>query len=230
MSSVLRRTLRRLGGQAGMTLTEVLVTVAIIGLVVPASITFVFSMQRNERRVSESTEQEHQARLAIETFSRSLREAGYAEGFSYDSSSIFYSASPNQVSFYSDPNGDGIEERVTYRLDTTARVVQRDLVVPNCTVTPCSYISGATTTTRPILDDVRNADMAACGSPTPVNLFHYYSVDRGTGVHTEITGSATDQLVDIAFVQMTVVTDITPNQSPTCHTLSTGVTLRNWRG
>lgn len=230
MPSLLRRALRRLTHEAGFTLTELMVTVAILGLVAPAAMTFVFSMQRSERKVAEATEQEHQARLAIESFARSLREAGYAEGLTYDSSSIFYAASENSVSFYADPDTDGVMERLTYRLDATEATIERDKVEPNCSLTPCNYTTGATTTTRMMIDDVRNAEMSACGGTEPVKLFRYYKVDRGSGAHTELAGSTTDELVDIAYVKISVVTDETPGESPNCHTLSTGVSLRNWRG
>jgi type II secretory pathway component PulJ len=214
-----------------MTLAEVLVATAILGLVAPAAMTFIFSMQRSERKVAESTQQEHASRLAVESLARSLREAGYAEGLSYDSSSIFFSAYPDSVTFYSDPDGDGTNERITYRLVPDEVVIKRDLVEPNCSVFPCSYSSGATTTTRVAVEYVRNGDMSACGQPgTTKPLFEYYKVVPGEEEPEKIEGSALDQLVDINHVEMTVVTDVTPGESPNCHSLGTGVSLRNWRG
>jgi type II secretory pathway pseudopilin PulG len=227
-----RRFLGRLKHEAGITVIEMVVAVAILGLVAPAAMTFVFSMQRNERRVSEATAQEHEARLAVESLSRSLREAGYPEGLSYDSSSIFLTAANDAVTFYSDPDSDSVMERITYRLVPSTSLIERVTVEPDCSVSPCSYATGATSSTRTAVSNVRNGDMSACGSApgTIEKLFRFYTVDRGSGVRTEISSFVADRLVDVSYVQATVVTDITPGQSPICHRLTTGVTLRNWRG
>ena len=90
-------------------------------------------------------------------------------------------------------------------------------------------------TTRPIIENVRNvAPSASCtnysGGAQP--LFTYYTVDRGTGAQTpvSISGVFVNSLVDISFVQITAIVDITPGQSPTCQNIRTSVSLRNWRG
>lgn len=228
-----RRVLRRLKEQAGITLIEMVVATAILGLVAPGAMMFVFSMQRNEHRISEATQQEHASRLAVEALSRSLREAGYPEGLSFDSSSIFLSAANDSVTFYSDPDGDSVMDRLTYRLVPASSLIERIKVEPSCGPSGCSYSTGATSSTRIAVENVRNGDMTACGSAPgtpPEKLFRFYTVDRGSGVQTEISSFIADRLVDVSYVQTTVVTDVTPGQSPSCHTLTTGVSLRNWRG
>jgi type II secretory pathway component PulJ len=228
-----RRFLGGLKHEAGITVIEMVVAVSILGLVAPAAMTFVFSMQRNEHRISEATAQEHEARLAVESLSRSLREAGYPEGLSYDSSSIFLTAANDSVTFYSDPDSDSVMERLTYRLVPSTSVIERVTVEPDCSVSPCSYSTGATSSTRTAVKYVRNGNMTACGAPAgtpPEKLFRFYTVELGSGLRTEISSFVADRLVDVSYVQATVVTDITPGQSPSCHTLSTGVALRNWSG
>jgi Tfp pilus assembly protein PilV len=230
-----RRVQARLGrlgpGQAGMTLTEVLVSVTLLVVVVVPILNFLSSTQRSEGVVSDSTRQQADARIAIESFSRSLREATYPQGATYVDSSIFDSAGDNSVTFYTDLDSDGVAEQVTYTLDVAASKVTRTVVVPDCSST-CSYVNGATTSST-MVDNVRNADLSACGQgqtgTTP--LFTFYQVDRGTGTLTAIPSTQNvNNLVDISYVIMKVVLDITPNRAPTCQTLTTSVSLRNWRG
>ena len=215
-----------------MSLIELMVATSLLAVVLPAAFMFVLSASRNERVVTETTQQQHTARLALESFSRVMRKATYPQGYDYTASSIFVAAASEDVTFYSDVDQDAITERVRYRLVAGSDEVERTVVEPNCDSLPCSYSgAGTTTTTGVVWEHVRNQDPEACNTPPDdPRLFRYYTVDRGTGAQTEISGSTINDLVDISFVQITVVADITPQESPTCQTLGTGVSLRNWRG
>src|SRR5437867_2596461 len=105
-----RRTgrLPRLRSEAGTTLVELMVVVALLAVVVGPAYMFLSSSQRNQRTVGESVQQQEDARVALEAFSRSLREATYPQGLNYNDSSLFDYAQDNDVSFYTDVGNDGL--------------------------------------------------------------------------------------------------------------------------
>ncbi|HEX9375096.1 MAG TPA: hypothetical protein VGB19_02490 [Actinomycetota bacterium] len=222
----------RAGAEHGTTLAELMIVIMLLGLVVAPAVTFLISSQRNEKTVSDSVQQQQDARLALEQFSRALRESSYPQGLTYSQSSLFDAAADNDVTFYTDIDTDGIIEKVRYWLDSGNAQILRTVTDPDCTQSPCSYGATATATTTTVITNVRNADLTACqGQSGTQALFLYYSVDRGTGAQNAISSGGTiNNLVDINYVKMTVVVDITPGKSPTCQTLETAVSLRNWRG
>jgi type II secretory pathway pseudopilin PulG len=223
----------RIRSERGTTLTELAIVVALLGVVVAPAYMFLVSSQRNQRVVDESVQQQQTARVALETFSRSLREATFPQGYNYSESSLFSAAASMDVSFYSDFGNDGVVDRIRYFLDSANSRVQRTVTEPDCSGTPCSYGPTATSSTSTVVENVRNADLSACsGGSGSQKLFQYYSVNRSSGAPSEITSSVgvLYNLVDINYVKMTVVVDITPGKSPTCQSIDTAVSLRNWRG
>lgn len=223
----------RLRGEHGTSLMEVTMAAALLAMVVGPAAMFLASTQRSEKIVEDASRQQGDARVALEALSRSLREGGYAQGLDYSSSSVFSYAADNEVTFYSDVDNDNVTEKVRYWLDTTTSVFNRTVIEPSCAVNPCDYTSSAaTSTTSPLLPNVRNADATACSQGGIRPLFVYYRVDRGNGVPTLIPTpiSVVNDLVDISYVKTNVVVDITPGKSPTCQALETAVSLRNWRG
>jgi prepilin-type N-terminal cleavage/methylation domain-containing protein len=222
----------RLASQAGMTLTELMVTLSLLGIVLVPAFTFLFSAQRGQRTASEAVQQQQDARIGLEQFSRSLREGTFPQGYDYTESSIFYSALDYDVTFYSDVDNDGIAEQIHYWLDTTTQQVMRTEVNPDCTQDPCTYLTqnGATATTGTVLSNVRNNDLSACsGQSGSTPLFSYSTITGGIPTPVPTPGGNVDALVDINYVKMTVVVDVTPGKSPTCQTITTTVSLRNWR-
>ena len=232
LSRSLRLVIRRLDREEGLSLTELAIVSALLLVVIVPATQFIVTTQRNERIVSEATRQQQDARTGMETFSRSLREANYPEGLTYTESSIFGAAAQNDVTYYADADGDGVTEKVRYELDAANAEVKRTVTEPNCAEAPCSYTNGATSSTNTVVSYVRNANLAACNSSGSKPLFTYYQLDPGTGGVTEIPTPAPgiDALVDINYVKLQVVADVTPGKSPTCQTLETAVSLRNWRG
>jgi hypothetical protein len=62
-------------------------------------------------------------------------------------------------------------------------------------------------------------------------VFAYSKKDRGSGSLTPIANPTTiGQVIDINYVRITFLVDVTPGTTPTCQTLTTSVSLRNWRG
>jgi type II secretory pathway pseudopilin PulG len=230
-----RRSARRRGavldpaGEDGYTLIEAVIVVSLLLVVLFPLTVFILSTQRGEGTVSDATGQQQTARLGMETMSRWLRQGGYAQGQDYTSSAVFVTAGDNAVTFYSDPDANGIEDELTYSLSGTSII--QTTVVPDCSGDSCSYDPGSSTLTFTLIDNVRNADLTGCGQPPGSQpLFTFWKVDQGTGQQVVIPPSQDiNQLVDISFVTITVVDDVSPGKAPTCVTLATQVQIRNWR-
>ena len=228
MLTAIRRMLSR---EEGMSLVEVLIVMVLMGIIIPPALMFISSTQRTEREVADATQQQQDARTALESLSRHLREAGYPEGLNSSQAAIFASASPNTMSFFTDFDTDSVNERVTYSLDTTSAEISRTILEPDCSVAPCAYTG--TGTTAVTMQNVRNGDLAPCGDApgTSTPVFRYYKGDPGAGTLTEIPAAPTvDALVDISYVSVTLVSDVRPEDTPVCQRLETAVSLRNWRG
>ena len=229
------RFLLRARDESGLTLIELAITMALLAVITVPAMNFMISTQRAERISNEATQQQQAARVAIDQFARWMRQADYPQGHTYQDSQIFLSATDMDVTFYSDTDHNGINDKIRYWLDTSTASLMRTITVPDCSISPCSYIdSNAVATTATVVQNVRNNNLTACSSSGSQPLFTYYSKDPGTGgvypspIATPIADI--NYLVDIYYVKLSVVVDVTPGKSPTCQTLTTTVQLRNWRG
>jgi Tfp pilus assembly protein PilW len=229
------RLLQRMRGESGLTLVELCITMSLLAVVTVPAMNFMIGTQRAERIANEATQQQQGARLAIEQLTRWLRQADYPQGHTYQDSQIFLSANDSDLTFFSDVDDSGINEMVRYWLDSSTASLKRTITVPDCSISPCSYIdANAVATTVTVIQNVRNADLTACSSSGSSPVFTYYKRDPGTlGVYpTPIptpVGNIND-LVDIYYVKVNIVVDVTPGKTPTCQTLTTTVQIRNWKG
>jgi hypothetical protein len=202
---------------------------------VTPALAFLVSSQKQQVQSDESTQQQQDARLAIDRFTRELREAGYPDGHTYQDSQIFLAANENDVTFYSDTDNDRTNEKIRYYLDTSTHQLMRSVTEPDCSVSPCSYVAvTAVTTTSPVIPNVRNDNLTGCSGTGSQPTFTYFKKDTGTGglYPTPIPTPVGDinDLVDIYYLKLVTVVDVTPGKAPTCQTLSTAVQLRNWKG
>jgi len=219
-------------GERGVTLVELMVATGILMVAVVPAFTFLSAQQRTANILEQTARQQQQARYGLSVFGRSIRGAGYPAGYSYIDSSMFNYAATSDVSVYSDVNNDHTTELVRYWLDTTTHKVMRSVTGPDCASPPCDYTAGLWTKTAPLVSDVRNNSTAGCGATSPPTpLFAYFTVDPGTGAQTPIAtpGGNVNNLVDINYVSLALVVDVTPGRSPTFQCLKSGVQLRNWR-
>jgi type II secretory pathway component PulJ len=232
MLTGLRGRARRARVEGGFTVIELTVAFALLGVIVVPAFVYLSSTQHSERVVSEAVRQQQDSRVALNAFARAIRESDYPDGYTYSSSSIFVAASSNDVTFYSDLNNDGVPDMVRYWLDGTN--INRTETRPDCSSHPCDYFgAGAVTSTTVMVENARNPNPAQCGKPPltpPVPLFSYYKADKGTGSLTQISPISANDLVDINYVVLAVLIDITTTKSPVCQTLTTSVSPRNWRG
>lgn len=222
------------GDEEGFTLLEVLTAATLMSVAVTMTLAFLTSTQRSEIVVQEANQQLQENRGAMERISRSLRDASFADGLSADNSSIFVAAADDDVTFYSDVNNDGVTEKIRYFLVGSS--LKRSVTPADCSASPCSYPTTTTPETVELVGYVRNATPGTCGSAYtgtgPKATFKYYRVDRGTGALTAVPTPTTAiaDLVDISFVRVEILVDITPDKAPTCSSLNMSIALRNWRG
>ena len=120
-------------------------------------------------------------------------------------------AATNTLSFFTDPNGSGVQDQITYSL--IGNKIYRAVIIPSGS--PLSY-SVANQSTTTLISNVRNS------SSTPV--FEYFD-DTYNG-----TGSALSQPVTISaikLIRMNLTLDVDPNRSPVPVTYSANMSLRN---
>ena len=156
LSLAMSSTRRRLTNQRGMTLTELIITIAIVTAVSGALMVMVQSFYRNSAYLLEETSALGSAQRGLNSSIKSLREATYGDDGSYP----IASAGTSTVTFYSDTDTDPSVEKVhIYLLNSTVYKV-----ITNATGSPPTYPTSIDSTTT-IATDVRNT------SATP--LFTY---------------------------------------------------------
>lgn len=142
------------------------------------------------------------ARSGLSRASSDIRAAQYGDDGSYPVSSI----STSSFTFFSDTDGNGSSERISYFLSGTNFV--RGIIL--ATGSPATYPASSQSTTT-LSTGVRNGATA---------VFRFY-----TATSTEITVFSTTTAV--AYVTITLVADVDPANQPAAYTLKTTAALRN---
>jgi hypothetical protein len=205
-----------------------MVASALLSVVLAAALATLVTALRTQSVEANAVQQQSTARAALGGLAKTMREATYPAGDTYNNSSIFVSASPDDVTFYSDIAGTGVPQLVRYYLDSTHTILKRDVTTPSCAST-CTYL-GQNRRTSVITTNLVNLDTSGCSGIPNTHVFSFFDADRGTGQLTVVpAGSLYNNLVDISYVQVTLVLDLNPGHSPNCHVVQTGVSLRNWR-
>ncbi len=188
------------------TLIEMIVVVAITGLMMSSIFSMIVSFYRGNAYVFEATMSVDSARRGLATTLHALREASYADDGNYP----IASAATSSIVFYSDIDSDGGIERVrVYLINGT---LYRTVI--NAAGNPPSY-TGQSTATTTIATYVRNA------STTP--MFTYYD---SAGVQLSTTSP---NISLITSVSTSLLVDINPTRAPNVLTLTGSATLRNLR-
>lgn len=187
----------------GMTLPELLVTIAILSVVSIALMSMIQSFYRQNSFLIEQTSALASARRGINDTMKVIREASAGDDGSY----AIASAATSSLTVYADIDQDAFVERVTYSL--VNGVLYRGLA--NATGTPPVYPSLSATTT--LATDVRNS------SSTP--LFTYYDTTGTQLATTSPTISA------ISSIKVQLLVDLNPNRLPNVFTLTQSATMRN---
>ncbi len=198
---------RRKHINAGMTLAETLIALSIFVAIMVAVSTFQANVFSYQRSVSSSLETAQNAQVLLKVIMKELRSMAPGGNGAYP----LTSAATSSITFFSDINGDGIVEQVTYTL--LGNTIYKAVIKPSGSPAIYNFASQATTT---LVTNVRNS------FATPV--FQYYDGNF------DGTTAALSQPISVTMVQLINVTltlDIDPNRSPLPISYSAKVELRN---
>ena len=166
----------------------------------------VFSYQGS---ISSSYQTAQSAQIMLKTMLVELREMSPGANGSYS----LIKAATSSVSFFSDPDGDGITEQMTYSLVGTT--LYKAIINPTGS-SPSYVYNPANQSTTTLVTNVRNA------SSTP--LFQYFDTNYN-GTSSPLTIPVTTTAVRLIKVSLTL--DIDPKRSPLPVTYTIQASLRN---
>ncbi len=189
---------------AGMTLLETIIYIAIFSFSMVVISNALITFYQTNRYTLEQINQLDSARIGLNSMVTSLREAAYSASGAYPLEAV----DVNNITFYSDIDGDGTIERVRYFL--SGNNFQRGIIKP--VGIPSVYNSGSEIITT-VAQYVRNAE-------NNVNIFTYYDT-TGAQMNSPFV------LINIRWIQIKLVVNVNPATMPNEFTLRTSATLRN---
>jgi len=143
-----------LHGEKGLSLTELVVVLALLGLVLAITYPVFFFVQTTFNRASAESDALQQARLLMLQMEGEVREARKPSP-ALDAVVV---PNPQRLDIYSDLNSDGRPEMISYRFLTGT--LQRRVIAPVGTVFPFSYpVPNPDNTWATVLTTVTNSDL-----------------------------------------------------------------------
>lgn len=209
--------MRRLREQAGFTLVELLVTMTVLTFVLGATVTAFASFTQNETTNREQTDAQDQARMAVSTLARQLRNLASPTEYLPDA---VEKAEPNDIVFQTvdalKANGsqnDRNIKRTRYCLGPTANGSATLWVQAQTWVAPNPPPTFPDSTTCP-------------SSAWPSQQAMVHNVTNGVSNEPLFAYNSTD-LKAITSVHADLLIDTNPGKPPKATKLSSGVFLRN---
>ena len=187
----------------GYTMIEMLMVVAIIGIIVPVLYGSIVSLYRNQGKTIARALALSEATQGVQDIVRDVRAAVYGENGALPIVSIATSS----LTLFADTDFDGRVERVRYVLNGTT--MQKGVVEPTAT---SSYVL-STEVVETLASNITNGQTA-----TPV--FRYYSATS-----TEITSSAS--ILNVRRVTVELVAEARFSGNVTQVTLRSAAAIRN---
>ncbi len=192
---------------SGFTLLEILIVAGIIVIIsVPLSMFQRDVLVQNEM-VQSGALAEEGVRTVLRKFGTELRTAAPANTGSY----LLESLGTSTITFYSDPNGDGLRDRIRYFLSGTS--LKRGVVTP--TGSPVVYVL-ANEKISTLTDNVINS--------TSTPIFSYYDASYN-GSSTPLTYPLS--ISNVRLVQISLGIDPNPNRPLAPIWLTSSVMIRN---
>ena len=211
VSNTLRRILRR-RDEAGTTVMELVVSIALLGIVLPVAFTAVSSMQKTEAHTTDRFTAQSDAQIMASRLSKDIRAAAAPSA----TGSAFTVATTQDIVFHAslaDPNGPTrLHAYIAQVPGTSVAALFEDQTAPDASSVAPNYTYSGTATTR---INGRYLDAAA-------PIFSFYRAN-GTLIPAPVTNSA--DLRAIASVGISLTTRVTPTSPST--TITTRVHVRN---
>lgn len=195
----------KISSQQGMSLVEMIITIALFSIVSFAVASSIHSFYRQNAYVFAQAYQLQNARVGVDALTRDVREMIYAD----DGAFPLVIMQPHHIGFYSDIDRDESVEYVEYEIVNDTDLVKR---VYNAVGTPPVY-------------DLTTPDQESFVSQYVQNYldgtvtFEYFD-----NTHTAISNAT---LTDVRYVKMQLVINIDPVRDPGQYMLKTSAYLRN---
>ncbi len=190
----------------GFTLAEVITAVAILTMIMVAVAAFQYNVLDYNRSTAVSLTNTQEAQSIIKTVAKELRAMQSSANGAYP----IASAATSSLTFYSDTDSDGLEDRVRYYL--TGSTLYRATLEPSGN--PPVYTG---------TESIRTLATGILNSPT-TSIFEYFGGSYA-GTSSPMTYPLT--LTDIRLIKVTLTVDTDPAKTPIQRSFSTQATLRN---
>lgn len=193
-----------------MTLAEIVVVVAILGLIMLAVTAFQKNIIVQNKFANDALSSAQDARIILRTMTRELRATSPGSNGAY----AIAQAATNTLTFFSDTDGDGLKEQIRYYIATTTPpTLKRGSIKP--TGSPSVY-NPASEVISTLAYNIKNG--------TSVALFEYFD-STYAGTSSPLTQPVT--VTNIHLVRINLMIDADANRSPIPRTFTSQVHLRN---
>ena len=192
---------------AGFSLSELLVTMFIVGLVLSATATLTIGLLRSNAENISRTDQVDSARVAVESMAKTLRTSVMQSqlGASGTTADAFIQGDNYAVAFYANidnPNNSIGPSKVTYRIDATGTGVgdlYQTVQKPDSpTPSPTGYLY---TNTANIVERLVARDLRTDGARP---MFSYYDGSSDTPLSTGTSGLSSADLANVLAIELSV--------------------------
>ena len=191
----------------GFTLPEVISTITIMTIIMIAVAAFEYNVINYNRSSETALTNTMEAQSLMKTVAKELRSMEPGSNGAYP----IVNAATNTITFFSDPDGDGVKDQIRYYLNNA--ILYRGLVKP--TGSPPTYNLG-NETNKILINGIRNATSTA--------LFEYFPSSYA-GTSTPLEYPLVIPLIRLVRVNLTIDSD--PSKSPNPRTFTTQASLRN---
>lgn len=192
--------------QRGMTLVEVIVTVALFAILMLVVTNSIHQMYRYNAYTFAQAYQVQNARLGMQAFIRDVREMTFADDGTFPLAVM----EPHRIAFYSDIDRDDSVEYVEFAYNGSTTIVKS---LYNATGSPPVYDTSSPDEVIVLSRYVQN-DLQA------TSTFFYYD---NTG--TQVTDSSS--ITDVRYVEAQIIVNIDPVRDPGQYMLRSSAALRN---
>ena len=193
--------------KSGMTLAETLIAISIFIVIMVVVGTFEVNVFSYQKYAAGSLETAQDAQALLKVITKEIRSMAPSGNGAYH----LVVASTSTISFFSDANGDGVVEQITYTL--LNKVLYRAVIIPSGS--PAVY-NPATQSTTTLVMNVRND----ASLPT----FQYFD-ENYDGTTQPLAQPVSLPVVRSIKVSLTL--DVDPNRSPLPITYAAVIQLRN---